>query len=161
MKKKRRKNRKRTNKNIPAKGVMAGYAHRLWSYAVRDDWDWECAVCGLDKCEAHHLIPCQHEATRYDLRNGIALCASHHKFDADISPHQNAVGWVNWLGFKYPETFQWYLDTVRSSQYKKFKGIKNNTYYINVIQVFREYVPDEKYVEIIGVKFADWLEENE
>ena len=86
--------RKRTSKNVPAKGRLKEIAAQLWSLAVRADWANKCAVCGYGKTEAHHLIPRQHEATRYNIRNGIALCASHHQFDKDVSPHQNAAGWL-------------------------------------------------------------------
>ena len=158
MKRKKGKHRKRTNKNIPAKGVLRSHADRLWSLAVRDDWGWRCAVCGVSKCEAHHVIPRQHEATRYDLRNGIALSATYHQFDADISPHQNAAGWLAWLCENEPELHQWYIETTANGKHKTFDGKTNVAYFCDLIRGFREYVSEEDYERVVGVKFSRWLD---
>lgn len=151
--------RKRTNKNVPAKGRLRDMADRLWSLAVRSDWCNQCAVCGNSKCEAHHLIPRQHERTRYDLNNGIALCASHHQFDPEISPHQNAAGWLLWLAEHCEFTAEWYTKTVDSGDYKRFEGTKNAQHYIDVIQGLREYVEDDEFVRIVGVRLSGYLAE--
>jgi hypothetical protein len=73
-----------TPSNVPSKKRMRDIADRLWSRAVRDDWAWRCAVCGNQPCEAHHLVPRQHQGTRYDLTNGVALCAHCHQFSKDL-----------------------------------------------------------------------------
>lgn len=159
-KRKRRKNRKRTNANIPAKGVLLKHADRLWSLAVRSDWGNNCAVCGNRKCVAHHVIPRQYETFHYDLRNGIALCGPCHVYDPDTSPHQNAAGWLLWLSTYYPELHRWYIDTTKNSRYKSFDGLKNATYYCNVIRGLQEYVTEEDFDRILGIQFATWLAEN-
>ena len=147
--------RKRTNANVPAKGRLRDMADSLWSLAVRNDWLHRCSVCGSTKVEAHHLVPRQFEATRYDLQNGIALCASHHQFDRGISPHQNAAGWCAWLNDTYPKLFTWYLDNRRPT----FVGTKNAAYYIDVIRRLKQYVEPEDFTRIVGVRFEAWLEE--
>jgi hypothetical protein len=149
--------RKRTNANVPAKGRLKEFADRLWSLAVRSDWNHHCAVCGSTKSEAHHMVPRQHEATRYDLRNGIALCAACHQFDKNISPHQNAAGFWNWLQTTYPNFAEWYMDNRRPV----FTGKKNADYYIGIIRRLQQYVEPEEFVSIVGVRFAAWLEEQE
>lgn len=153
------KRRKRTNKNIPAKGRLRDIADKLWSLAVRDDWNNQCAVCGIGKCEAHHLVPRQHEKTRYDLWNGVALCSSHHQFDADISPHQNAAGWLNWLKEHYPMRHEWYSDISESGEYRNFNGTKNAAHYIEIIEGFRQYLEPEVFERIVGVRFNQYLKE--
>lgn len=155
-----KKKRKRVNKNIPARPTLSDMADRLWSMAILEDWDHRCPVCGKTATNAHHLIPRQHQATRYELRNGIGLCVRDHIWNPDVSPHQDAVGWVNWLCFNYPGTYKWYADIVHSGQHKMFEGTKNNSYYCDIIRGFRQYVPEEKYVEIIGKKFAAWLDDD-
>lgn len=132
-------------------------ADKLWSIAVRCDWANHCAVCQIARCDAHHLIPRQHEATRYDMRNGIALCASHHQFDPDISPHQNAAGWLFWLRDKYPSIHTWYLDMIASGDYRDFDGTKNPQHYIAVILRSREYVDPDDFGRIVGVRFSQYL----
>lgn len=151
------KHRKRISKDIPAKGRLKDFADRLWSLAVRDDWNHRCAVCGAGNCDAHHLLPRQHEATRYDLRNGIALCPRHHQFDADISPHQNAAGWMQWLLENHPLRHQWYVDMIDSGSFKSFDGTKNAQYYIGTILRLKAYVPDGTFLSIVGVRFHEYL----
>lgn len=152
------KRRKRTNSNMPAKGRLREMADALWSLAVRNDWNHKCAVCGSPRVEAHHIIPRQWYATRYELRNGIALCASHHQFDADISPHQNAAGWCQWLGYHHTDLHDWYTFTVMDGKHKQFEGTKNAQYYCDVIRSLREYVEEDDYVRIIGVRFNEYLD---
>lgn len=153
------KRRKKTNKNVPAKGRLRDMADQLYSIAVRSDWLNRCAVCGIAKCEAHHLIPRQHEQTRYDLRNGIALCATHHQFDPSISPHQNAAGWLLWLRDNHSSFHTWYLAMIESDEYRRFDGTKNPQHYIDVILRLREHVEGEDFKRIVGVKFSAWLDE--
>jgi len=147
-----KKRRKRTNADLPAKGRMRDLADQLWSRAVRDAWNNSCAVCGYGKVEAHHLIPRQHEATRYELANGIALCSRHHQFDAEISPHQNAAGWLRWLESHHPNLHGWYTADPRPL----FHGQKTPAYYVEVIQKLREEVDDSE--KILGKKFSEYLD---
>jgi len=151
------KRRKRTNANVPAKGRLKDMADRLWSISVRADWNWACAVCGKGPCDAHHLIPRTNQATRYDLQNGIALCSSHHQFCPDVSPHQNAAGWMQWLRHNQPLRHEWYTETILSGEHRVFNGTTNAVYYCGVILSFREYVDEEQFQEIVGVKFSAWL----
>lgn len=148
------KRRKPTNKNVPAKGRLRDMADQLWSRAVRSDWNNCCAICGSSACEAHHLIPRQHEEMRYDLRNGIALCVQHHKFDPAYSPHQNAAGWMEWLTDTHPVIADWIIDNCRP----EFTGTKNAQHYIDHIQRLRQYVEPEEFTRIVGVRFAAYLE---
>ena len=151
------KRRKRTNANVPAKGRLRDLCDQLWSLAVRADWLNKCAVCGKGKCEAHHLIPRQHEATRYEIRNGIALCSHCHQFNKDLSPHQNAAGWMSWLFEHHPQLHDWMVENHRPV----FDGTKNTPYYCGLLRYLRQYVEGEDFERICGIKFSRWLEENE
>jgi len=150
-----------TNKHVPAKGRLREIADDLWSLAVRSDWAGKCAVCGARKCEAHHIIPRQHQAMRYDLKNGIALCAPCHKFNKDISPHQNAAGWLMWLLEDQPLRYLWYMEMVASGDHKRFEGTTNATYYCDVIRGLKEYVEEEDYTRIVGKRFSNYLDSQE
>lgn len=156
------KRRKRTNKDVPAKGVLRDHCDKLWSLAVRTDWGNRCAVCGsYGKLDAHHLIPRQHQAMRYVLKNGMALCFTHHRKCPDVSPHQNADGWKLWLGSHYPEIDQWVRGIQESGDHHNFNGTTNAWYYIDVIGTLKEYVSDDDYVRIVGKKFSRYLEDLE
>lgn len=143
------KRRKKSAGGLPAKGRLRDLADQLWSVAVRSDWANKCAVCGNRKCEAHHLIPRQHEATRYTLRNGMALCATHHQFDKFLSPHMNAAGFIRWLESEHPNLAEWVFDNCRP----KFSGTRTAAYYCDVIRSLKPYV-EQDFERIVGVKFA-------
>ena len=155
------KRRKRVSKSVPAKGRLKDMADRLWSLAVREDWNHCCAVCGRGKCESHHLIPRQHQATRYDVSNGITLCAQHHKFDPNVSPHQNAAGWLAWLLEHHQIHYRWYGEAIESGSHKRFEGTTNAAYYCDIIRGLKEYVDESDYTSIVGVRFSQFLEEQE
>jgi len=155
------KRKRKTDPNIPAKKRLREIADRLWSCAVRNDWANRCAVCGLRRCEAHHLIPRHNQATRYELRNGIALCAKHHQFNKDVSPHQNAAGWMQWLRDHHPTIEQWYTATVESGDHCRFSGTTNEPYYISVIRELRQYVDIGDFERIAGLRFSRWLEDTD
>ena len=151
--------RKRTSKKVPAKGRLRDMADRLWSLAVRADWNHRCAVCGSNPCDAHHLVPRQNESLRYELKNGIALCPRHHQFDPQLSPHLNAAGWLQFLADVWPGTHTWYVWRVEQG-IPQFEGTKNAAYYVQVIQSLRPYVPGEQYVQVVGVRFSAHLEDS-
>lgn len=152
------KRRKRTNKNVPAKGRLRDMADQLWSIAIRDDWNYRCAVCNGGNCDSHHLIPRQHELYRYDLNNGMSLCRACHQFDGNHSPHQNAAGWLKWLRENQHDRYLWY--TAHTESNEVFRGTKNAAYYIAHIRRLRQYVDDAEYERVVGVRFARWLEDN-
>lgn len=67
-----------------------GMAQRIFRRALLLAYDERCAFCGLafpDALEAAHIVPwssCE-PAQRLDVRNGVLLCASHHRlFDRNI-----------------------------------------------------------------------------
>lgn len=147
------------HKHVPKKSRLRWMADTLWAIAIRDDWGYKCAVCGLGKCDAHHLIPRAHELYRYDLHNGIALCRRCHQFDADVSPHQNAAGWLRWLTSAHEERAEWYATAVES--HETFKGTKDIPYFLDVIRSLEQYATEEEFVKVVGSRFAKWLQENE
>ncbi len=154
--------RKRTNKHVPAKGRLRDMADQLWSCAVKENWNHRCAMCGRRSgLNAHHLIPRQHPATRYNLANGLCLCKPCHQFDAHRSPHQCAAGFILWLKEHFDITAAWYMNTMGSGAYRKFGGTTNSQFYIEVIRSLRKYVDEEDYTRILGQRFAAYLDSRE
>lgn len=135
-----------TAKRLPGKPSLRKTADKLWSRIVRDDWCGKCAVCGNPKIEAHHLIPRGNYATRYERKNGIALCFTHHKTDDNIAPHCNAAGWMHWLRENHPQCAHWY----RLHKWDKFAGIKTQTYFVEKIEQMRPYLEPAEFAELVG-----------
>jgi hypothetical protein len=140
--------------NRPKKKRLRAIADQLWSVAIRDDWLNRCAVCGSGKCEAHHMIPRANYATRFDLRTGIALCATHHKFNTKLSAHGNSESFRLWLEENHHERAAWVSENCRA----QFDGTTNELFFCETIWRLKEYVPDETFKRIVGVKFGAWLE---
>ncbi len=66
-----------------------------WAKKVREAGC--CAICGQKgNLHAHHILPKQILAYKYDYNNGIALCFAHHIM-TKVSVHQNALYFTNWL----------------------------------------------------------------
>ena len=152
---------KQPKPKLPTKKRMAKFADDLWALAVKHDWADKCAVCGhRGGLNSHHLIPRTHIKTRYDLRNGICLCTRCHIWNDDVSPHQNAAGFILWLNHHQPAAHTWLLETLARGSHKKFDAIKNASYYCETIKGLKECVDDEDYVRIVGQKFSVWLDEN-
>jgi len=144
---------------LPKKKRMKDIADRLWAIAVKDDWGWKCACCGRSGLlNSHHLLPRQHTATRYNLLNGICLCKRCHQFCPDFSPHQNAAGFSLWLA-TYPSAYAWVMVNILSGDHKKFDGRTDDAYYCGIILGLKQYVGNTKYLEIVGQKFAEILDE--
>lgn len=85
-----------------------------WSKAVRARDGFKCVVCGSSgdknkKLCAHHLIPWEVEKYRYDLNNGITLCATHHtRYSYKLSPHSDGAAlFFFWLFENKPDTYNW------------------------------------------------------
>lgn len=150
-------NRKKTRVGLPAKGRLRDMADDLWSLAVRSDWNHQCAVCGKSKCEAHHLIPRENEATRYDLSNGIALCATHHKFCPKLAPHKNLEAFRQWLDNHHPLRMDWLRATVANGRHLAFAGTKNHGHYIAIILRLQQYVEPDDFTRIVGVRLENLL----
>jgi len=155
------KRRKKTSSNVPAKGRLRDMSDQLWSLAVKEDWANICAMCGSRKSlNSHHLIPRRHEATRYLLTNGCCLCSHCHQFCPLRSPHQNAAGFMLWLEEHHPQLHEWYTQKIESGLQRKFDGTVNAAYFCGIIRRLRNYVEEEDYVRVVGVKFSQWLEED-
>jgi len=69
-----------------------------WSKTVRDKDGNKCVICQTDKfIHAHHLFPKEIKELRYDLKNGLSLCAKNHKFSREISAHNNPLAFYIWF----------------------------------------------------------------
>ena len=77
-----------------------------WSELVKIKADWKCEYCGTTKTlNSHHVFTKKNRATRWDVENGICLCASHHtlgNFSAHGSP-----AFADWM--KEYRGEEWYI----------------------------------------------------
>jgi hypothetical protein len=67
--------------------------------------------------------------------------------------HLNAAGWLQWLALYQPRAAKWYSAHV----HPEFTGIKNTSYYLNVLRDLRDYVEPEVFERVVGVRFSRQL----
>jgi len=69
-----------------------------WSEQVKQRDGYKCVICGRTEfLHTHHIIPRQNKFFRFDIDNGLTLCAKHHKYNYEISAHKNPLVFVLWL----------------------------------------------------------------
>jgi hypothetical protein len=71
-----------------AKKPLIKKLDKAWSYAVKVRAKEKCEVCGKPATNSHHYISRSNRRLRWDLRNGVAVCAGCHLF-ANKSFHKN------------------------------------------------------------------------
>lgn len=63
--------------------LSRGNRQRVFRRAVLNAYGWQCCMCGMtfeESLEAAHIVRwAAHPELRIDPRNGLALCANHHK----------------------------------------------------------------------------------
>jgi hypothetical protein len=68
----------------------------LWSAAVKKRDHYRCRYCGkTDGLQSHHIVGRRHKSTKWDILNGITLCAGHHNFWAHLPG--NEIQYSAWL----------------------------------------------------------------
>ncbi len=108
----------------PKSGYWKKKADNEWSKEIRKVG--YCEICGRGgRLNAHHIISRTRLRHRYDLSNGVCMCARCHQFDSDISPHADSFGgekFLAWLKAERPGQFQWYQEA------KNDKRLPDKTY---------------------------------
>ena len=85
-------------------------ADKLWKQLISLRGEGKCAICGSKEwVQAHHLIPREMISHRHCAQNGILLCASHHKYSFELSPHKAPVAFFKWIMKKDPGRWDWLL----------------------------------------------------
>lgn len=85
-------------------------ADTAWRKLVFHLGDGKCMICGSQEfVQTHHLIPREMRSHRHIVINGINLCASHHKYSFEISPHKAPVAFFRWMISNQPERWNWLL----------------------------------------------------
>lgn len=95
----------------PCSRYWRNKADDLWRQMIFEIEGNKCAVCGAtEHLNAHHLIPRTFLYFRHDLRNGILLCPSHHKYGNVLSAHKNPIRFVLWFMENRPTQWSWLRD---------------------------------------------------
>ena len=87
-----------------------------WAKLVKTRDNYTCQVCkkqGKNQgINAHHIIPRIVKELRHDLKNGITLCPSCHRWGKN-SAHQNAIFFSEWLKENKFEIFKYLREKIK------------------------------------------------
>jgi len=93
----------KTKKNLKKQCDIA------WSKKVKELSHGRCEVCGsISTLNSHHIIGRVNYALRWDLKNGMTLCSSCHKF-SKTSAHNDPVHFMEYFKKARPEDYQYLL----------------------------------------------------
>lgn len=97
--------------------------YKKWSMVVHELAGNRCEVCGAEgKLDAHHVQPRQIcSGLRFDPRNGICLCPSHHKWGRE-SAHRGMLWFVDWFQHNRPEDYGYLMARLDSELNCKDRG---------------------------------------
>ena len=72
-----------------------------WSELVKLKAGNKCEYCGADRkvkqLHSHHIYTRSNKAGRWNVSNGVALCAGHHVLSSSFSAHKTPVEFTRWL----------------------------------------------------------------
>jgi len=69
-----------------------------WAVKVKERDGFRCVYCNDNKSlNSHHIFSRNNLSTRFDVDNGITLCAKHHIFSNEFSAHKTPVEFTYWL----------------------------------------------------------------
>lgn len=99
-----------------AKKRLAKRLHDEWSKAVKDRDGWVCQKDGCGRTtnlNSHHAYgKGAHPSVRYDVDNGVTLCAGHHLF------------WAHKEGLEFSE---WFRKRLGKKRYEALRRRANGT----------------------------------
>jgi len=91
------------DKKANSVSVLTKKADKLWSEAVKINYNYECQYCWKKEyLNSHHLYTRSRRATRWDIENGICLCSWCHTLSSNFSAHQTPLEfferleWIRW-----------------------------------------------------------------
>ena len=81
--------------------------------------DVVCQVCfKADNLEVHHIVTRNNKFLKYDMNNGILLCADHHVYSPVFSAHRTVRLFLDWFENRYPERWE-YLQRHKNKVFHK------------------------------------------
>ena len=69
-----------------------------WSKLVKLRAGEKCEYCGTTtkQLHSHHIYTRSKKSTRWDVLNGICLCAGHHVLSSTFSAHKTPIEFTEW-----------------------------------------------------------------
>jgi len=89
----------------PSKTKQGRKCMKLWGEIIHKKG--KCEVCGKkENLQAHHFIGRRNLTLRYEVRNGVLLCALHHKLGRQ-SAHEDPQWFNAWMMQNRPDDYNY------------------------------------------------------
>jgi hypothetical protein len=108
---------------------------KLWSKVILARDKHKCQYCGREGNNPHHIYTRSRLNTRFDLDNGICLCALHHTLSSTFSAHTASKNWWPWLDQKKGK--QW-VDNLEHRSQMDGHGIDLKLIKLFLLQEFKK-----------------------
>jgi hypothetical protein len=107
----------------------------LWSEVVKLYDNNKCAYCGKTTyLNSHHIFSRTNRSTKYDLNNGITLCAGHHTLSSTFSAHKTPAEFIEWI--KEKRGIKWYEELrARAKTMVKSNKSLDELVYFNLLEI--------------------------
>lgn len=114
------------SKANPRSGYWKKKADKAWGEYIHELY-FSCLVCKTHNAlQAHHLISRGKIITRHIPENGVLLCATHHIFDPDCSPHAGPIGFTDFLYEEHNEKYSWVKENQFATGVVDYEEAYNN-----------------------------------
>ena len=88
----------KTSKRRKSRMALRKKADRLFSLAVRERGDWQCAVCGSTaRLTCGHLISRSYSGVRWDFQNAVCQC-----WACNVKAKWDPIWWEDWIEERFP-----------------------------------------------------------
>lgn len=92
---------KAKEKKVNSISYLSDKTDDLWAIAVKVNFNYRCQYCNKwpDEVQlhSHHLFTRSRKSTKWDIDNGICLCASHHTLSSEFSAHKCILEFSDWI----------------------------------------------------------------
>lgn len=96
---------------------------KAWATEVKERADWKCEYCGTtENLNAHHIFSRNKRSVKFDIENGICICAKHHVFSSDFSAHKTPTEFTIWV-IEY-RGMEWY-ERLRKKAYTLLQDLED------------------------------------
>lgn len=95
-----------------------------WAKLVKLRAGMKCEYCGATtkQLHSHHVYSRSKKSTRWDIDNGICLCAGHHVLSSSFSAHKTPLEFTEWyINYKGND----YVDALRLKANTTLKLMKH------------------------------------
>lgn len=106
-------------------------ADKAWSAAIRRKNNGCCEICNRGANQPHHYIGKRNYTMRFDLRNGVLLCYTHH-----VGGRHSAHGDGEWFRAWFKESRPEDLEYIIKNKEKKIKRLVRD--YVKLVEELNE-----------------------